>query len=101
MTVGVGGYVVGRSAERGGRPVAQGRRIAGRAEPTPPRPSIRSFGRALIEKIFFDRHAEGANALEFTRQEMKDAAADLGIAPPDNLGDTIYSFRFRTDLPRA
>jgi len=54
---------------------------------------------ALIEKIFFDHYHAGATALEFTRQEIKDAAAFLDIALPDNLGDVIYSFRFRTDLP--
>ncbi|MBI1393899.1 MAG: endonuclease [Alphaproteobacteria bacterium] len=54
---------------------------------------------ALIEKIFFDHYAEGATTLDFTRQEIKDAADTLGIVLPDNLGDVIYSFRFRTDLP--
>jgi len=55
--------------------------------------------RALIEKIFFDHYREGATALDFTRQEIKDAASDLDIVLPDNLGDVIYSFRFRIDLP--
>ncbi|GAB4360996.1 MAG: hypothetical protein Kow00114_15160 [Kiloniellaceae bacterium] len=54
---------------------------------------------ALIEKIFFDHYEDGATALDFTRQEIKDAASDLEIALPDNLGDVIYSFRFRIDLP--
>lgn len=54
---------------------------------------------ALIEKIFFDHYEEGATSLDFTRQEIKNSANNLGIALPDNLGDVIYSFRFRTDLP--
>ncbi len=54
---------------------------------------------ALIEKIFFDHYTEGSAAFDFTRQEIKDAAVDLGIVLPDNLGDVIYSFRFRIDLP--
>lgn len=54
---------------------------------------------ALIEKIFFDHYSDGESALDFTRQEIKDAATDLGVTLPDNLGDVIYSFRFRTDLP--
>lgn len=54
---------------------------------------------ALIEKIFFDHYSTGATSLDFTRQEIKDAATTLGIVLPDNLGDVIYSFRFRTDLP--
>lgn len=54
---------------------------------------------ALIEKIFFDHYAKGETSLDFTRQEIKDAAKALKITLPDNLGDVIYSFRFRTDLP--
>lgn len=54
---------------------------------------------ALIEKIFFDHYEKGATALDFTRQEIKEAANELEIVLPDNLGDVIYSFRFRTDLP--
>lgn len=56
---------------------------------------------ALIEKIFFDHYTEGATSLDFTRQEIKDAAKDLDIVLPDNLGDVIYSFRFRKGLPDA
>lgn len=63
----------------------------------PKRP--RNRYQALIEKIFFDHYREGATELSFTRQEIKDAAAELKIALPDNLGDVIYSFRFRTSLP--
>lgn len=54
---------------------------------------------ALIEKIFFDHYTNGVVSLDFTRQEIKDAAISLEIVLPDNLGDVIYSFRFRTDLP--
>lgn len=55
---------------------------------------------ALIERIFFDRYSEGAASFEFTRQELKDAAAALGMKLPDNLGDVIYTFRFRAGLPK-
>lgn len=54
---------------------------------------------ALIEKIFFDRYEEGAGALEFTREDIEDAAAALDIRLPKNLGDVLYSFRFRVALP--
>jgi len=54
---------------------------------------------ALIEKIFFDRYAEGATELEFARIDIEKAAQDLGIELPKNLGDVLYSFRFRTALP--
>lgn len=54
---------------------------------------------ALIEKIFFDRFADGARQLEFERVDIEFAASDLGIKLPKNLGDVLYSFRFRTPLP--
>lgn len=56
---------------------------------------------ALIEKIFFDHYSTGATSLDFARQEIKDAATHLNIVLPDNLGDVIYSFRFRTQLPES
>lgn len=55
--------------------------------------------RALVEKIFFDHYTGTETAFGFTRQEFKDVAKELSIALPDNLGDVIYSFRFRTGLP--
>lgn len=51
---------------------------------------------ALIEKIFFDHWRKGITEFIFRRDEIKSAAATLGIKLPDNLGDVIYSFRFRT-----
>jgi len=54
---------------------------------------------SLIEKIFFDRHEVGAVSLDFSREDIEDAATDLGIKLPKNLGDVLYSFRFRNALP--
>jgi len=56
---------------------------------------------AIIEKIFFDHYKKGENSFEFVRQEIKDAADALGVSLPDNLGDVIYSFRFRTEFPKS
>ena len=56
---------------------------------------------ALIERIFFTRYEAGLKSFEFERKELKTAAVELGIALPDNLGDVIYSMRFRVDMPRA
>lgn len=61
--------------------------------------NVQNRYRALIEKIFFDHYSEGATVLDFTRQEIKLAAQVLDITLPDNLGDVIYSFRFRSELP--
>ncbi len=53
----------------------------------------------LIEKIFFDSYTKGATEIPFERKALKDAAKALGIVLPDNLGDVIYSIRFRTPMP--
>ena len=53
----------------------------------------------LIEKIFFDGYTEGATEIPFERKALKVAAEELGIALPDNLGDVIYSSRFRAPMP--
>jgi hypothetical protein len=54
---------------------------------------------ALIGKIFFDRYIDGQDAFEFERDDLVSGAAALGIDLPKNLGDVIYSVRFRTPLP--
>ncbi|MBC6443343.1 MAG: endonuclease [Rhodobacteraceae bacterium] len=54
---------------------------------------------SLIEKIFFDRYSDGATELEFARTDIEDAAEVLDIRLPKNLGDVLYSFRFRAVLP--
>ncbi len=55
---------------------------------------------AIIENIFFDRYEAGATEFIFKRQEIKTAAKFLDIELPDNLGDLIYSYRFRVELPQ-
>jgi len=53
----------------------------------------------LIEKIFFDHYKKGLKNVNFFREDIEKAAKQLKITLPKNLGDVIYSFRFRTDLP--
>ena len=53
----------------------------------------------LIEKIFFDGYTKGVTEIPFERNALKLAAKTLGIVLPDNLGDVIYSIRFRTPMP--
>ena len=64
------------------------------ASDAPPRKGPNRY-QALIDKIFFDQFNPGLDRFTFRRIELKRAADDLGIALPDNLGDVIYSFRFR------
>lgn len=54
---------------------------------------------ALIEKIFFDRYVDGTTELEFARTDIEGAAEMLDIKLPKNLGEMLYSFRFRAALP--
>lgn len=54
---------------------------------------------AIIEKIFSDRFKKGDRIVEFERADLETTAADLGIKLPKNLGDVLYSFRFRNNLP--
>lgn len=54
---------------------------------------------ALVEKIFLDRYTPRATSLDFARTDIEDAAEALKISLPKNLGDVLYSFRFRTALP--
>lgn len=54
---------------------------------------------ALILKIFLKRYKSKAIAFEFAREDLEIAAQELEIKLPKNLGDVIYSVRFRTALP--
>ena len=54
--------------------------------------------RAILERIFLDRHFEGASELLFDREDIPDAADTLGLGRPKNIGDVIYSVRYRTGL---
>lgn len=54
---------------------------------------------ALVSRIFFDRYTPGETSFEFEREALEHVAEVLGIRLPKNLGDVIYSFRFRNPLP--
>jgi len=55
----------------------------------------------LLEHIFFAHYIEGAREVPFERAELETAATTLGIKLPKNLGDVMYSFRYRSALPRT
>lgn len=54
---------------------------------------------SLISRIFFEHYRDGEAEFEFEREELEHGAEALGIKLPKNLGDVIYSFRFRNPLP--
>lgn len=55
----------------------------------------------IIEKIFFDRAKNHVGTIDFERQDLINAAGELGINLPKNIGDVIYSIRYRTDMPKS
>ena len=54
---------------------------------------------ALIEAIFLDRYRKGLTDVPFHRDELTATAKKLRIKLPKNLGDVIYSIRYRMPLP--
>jgi hypothetical protein len=54
---------------------------------------------AIIATIFKNHYKPGMTEFAFSRDEFVEIASSLGIDLPKNLGDAIYSFRFRTALP--
>lgn len=54
----------------------------------------------LIIQHIFDQHYEaGVDGFAFHRDEIGDAARTLGVDAPRNLGDLIYTYRSRRELP--
>jgi hypothetical protein len=56
---------------------------------------------AIIEKIFFSKYKKGMREVPFEREEMETFAAKLKVKLPKNLGDLVYTFRYRALLPPA
>ncbi len=54
---------------------------------------------AIAEKIFFDGYRKGSTSIGFDREDLPRAAKELGVQIPKNLGDVIYSLRYRTAMP--
>jgi len=55
----------------------------------------------IIEDIFHARFREGVDEVPFEREDIVRSAKKLRIKLPKNLGDVIYSFRYRTPLPES
>lgn len=53
----------------------------------------------ILALVFGSGYTPGATSVAFERADMEHAAAAIGIVLPKNLGDVIYSFRFRNKLP--
>ena len=55
----------------------------------------------IIERIFFSRYKEGDEEVAFGRDDIVRVARQLRVKLPKNLGDVIYSFRYRAPLPES
>lgn len=55
----------------------------------------------IIEQIFQAKYSLGIERIDFEREEFVQTAQKLGLLPPKNLGDILYSFRYRTLLPQS
>ena len=55
----------------------------------------------LIESIFFDKYKLGNSEIYFERPDLIKKAEELKITLPLNLGDIIYSFKYRSQLPAS
>lgn len=53
----------------------------------------------IIKWVFRQNFQDGSNEVSFPRTQLAEAARDLGIEVPKNLGDVVYSIRYRTDMP--
>jgi len=54
---------------------------------------------AIIAKVFGNNYRTGVTEFEFTRTEFVAIAEKLKIDLPKNIGDVIYSVRYRNELP--
>jgi hypothetical protein len=55
----------------------------------------------IIERIFFNHYRKGNEEVPFERDEIVSIAESLKIKLPKNLGDIIYTFRYRASLPES
>lgn len=55
----------------------------------------------ILEEIFAQLFRPGMRSFAFERSEIETVAKRLKISLPKNLGDLIYDFKFRTELPKS
>lgn len=55
----------------------------------------------IVSEVFRKRYVKGAKALPFARDEFEAVANEKGIKLPKNLGDAVYSFKYRVALPES
>ncbi len=53
----------------------------------------------IIERVFFRHYEPQLDEVCFDRDELVQVARELQVPLPKNLGDVIYTFRYRGSLP--
>ncbi len=71
----------------------------GVVELSSPTPKKLNRYQRLMEYIFSSKYKDGDFEVMFEREDLEAAAQALEIKLPKNLGDVVYSFRYRTALP--
>jgi hypothetical protein len=60
---------------------------------------------AIVECVFFGAtyagYRAGVDTLSFEREDLVRAASELGVQLPKNLGDVVYSIRYRAPMPQS
>jgi hypothetical protein len=56
---------------------------------------------SIIEKIFHSKFKPGMREVDFEREDIVKFGNELKIDLPKNLGDLVYSFRYRASLPES
>lgn len=55
----------------------------------------------IIAHVFSKHYKRGSREVVFEREEIVEAAQRLGLPRPKNVGDVVYSFRFRKAFPES
>jgi len=58
-----------------------------------------NLAQRLIEQVFTDRFSPDVKSVSFTRDDLIEAAKAIGAPRPKNIGDIVYSLRYRVQLP--
>jgi hypothetical protein len=53
----------------------------------------------IIKRVFESHYKKGSTEVKFSRDEFERIADELQINLPKNLGDIVYSYRYRNTLP--
>ena len=64
------------------------------------KPAKTSSYESIVAELFFGRYKPGLKELPFSREEIVSAASRLNVPLPKNLGDVMYSYRYRKFLPQ-